>query len=79
MDMDIVLYEMGVSPLQKVKESDIILGDSYVTEDGDQVKVLENGESFILELVKNSPLVEGEYMSELNDNQLKLFWILISK
>lgn len=77
--MDIVLYEMGVSPLQKVKESDIILGDSYVTEDGDQVKVLENGESFILELVKNSPLVEGEYMSELNDNQLKLFWILISK
>jgi len=68
-----VIYEYGVSPINKVKK--LVVGELYATSSGEIV--LYDGEEF--KTIIESPLtpVQGNTLENLTDLQLSLYWTLI--
>lgn len=68
-----VIYEYGVSPINKVKK--LVVGELYAASNGEIV--LYDGEE--LKTIIESPLtpMQGNILENLTDLQLSLYWTLI--
>jgi hypothetical protein len=69
-----VFYENNSIPLELNTNPEI--GDIIYTNEGDAYKCIELGKDKLFELLHKSVLIEGEYLEDLTDLQLKLFWKL---
>lgn len=65
------LYKIDSNPLEIA--NGIVLGEEYCTNDGVTIKYITNDD---IEIVKGSPLVDGELIVDLTPKQLGLFWKL---
>lgn len=73
-------YKNVKGPLEEVK--DLQENTLYITEDGTRIRYLGgNKDSMSFEIHTESPLVEGEIVSELSHNKggIPLFWKLLNK
>ncbi len=68
-----VIYEYGVSPINKVKK--LVVGELYAASSGEIV--LYDGEEF--KTIIESPLtpMQGNILENLTELQLSLYWTLI--
>ncbi len=68
-----VIYEYGVSPINKVKK--LVVGELYAASNGEIV--LYDGEEF--KTIIESPLtpMQGNILENLTELQLSLYWTLI--
>lgn len=69
-------YEDNKIPLERVELEEMEPERTYITLDGSRIKVTDEND---IELVKGSPLLEGEKVNSLSNKGLELFFRLINK
>lgn len=65
------LYKLDSDPLERV--TNVVIGEDYCNESGTTIRYIANDE---IDIVRSSPLVDGELMENLTSMQLTLFWKL---
>lgn len=65
------LYKIDSNPLERVENA--VVGEEYCTEEGTTIRYIDQTE---IDIVRSSPLIEGELVENLSDRQLVLFWKL---
>lgn len=60
----------------KVPKEDLISGDLYIVENGSTVKYMGQNS---YEVIKRTPLYTNDSINNLDENQIKTFWILTIK
>jgi hypothetical protein len=68
------LYKINSQPLELVEE--VVIGESYCTDEGVTIEFVDENN---VNIVRSSPLNDGEFITELNSKLLNLFWKLRSK
>jgi len=75
-----VLYADNTIPLERIEYEDLVPDCTYITRDGSRIKVMDDND---FELVKLSPLCEGERVGSLsnanNYAMLRLFFKILNK
>lgn len=66
-----VLYRIDSNPLERITE--VVIGEDYCTSFGTTIRYIEEKE---IEIIRSSPLVEGELVENLTSPLLCLFWKL---
>lgn len=69
-------YEDHTIPLKKIEQIEMVPGKTYLTLDGSRIRITDERD---VELINNSPLVDGEYINSLSNKGLELFFKLIGK
>ncbi len=67
------LYKINSQPLELVEE--VVIGESYCTDEGVTIAYIDES---TVNIVRPSPLNDGEFITELNSKLLRLFWRLRS-
>lgn len=69
-------YEDNKIPLERVELEELEPERTYITLDGSRVKVTGDND---IELIKGSPLIEGEKINSLSPKGLELLFRLLNK